>query len=150
MLKYGKDSIRSRLQQLREICRDLHCERDRYTWTSHPALEGTSCAESEVIWAEVLFLENANISFFSLPKWCRSGICVLKTDTLEKYTTVSKPIQSDSEGGKTNVIDGRKFGNLMKSEQTMNRLNSVVNEIIKYLLSMNDIFFSITIDFNVE
>lgn len=48
MLKYGKDSIRSRAQPLKEICRDLHCQRDRYTWTSHPALEGTSCAESKV------------------------------------------------------------------------------------------------------
>lgn len=48
MLKYGKDSIRSRAQPLKEICRDLHCQRDRYTWTSHPALEGTNCAESKV------------------------------------------------------------------------------------------------------
>lgn len=48
MLKYGKDSIRSRAQPLKEICRDLHCQRDRYTWTSHPALEGTSCSESKV------------------------------------------------------------------------------------------------------
>lgn len=48
MLKYGKDSIRSRVQPLKEICRDLHCQRDRFTWTSHPALEGTSCAETKV------------------------------------------------------------------------------------------------------
>lgn len=48
MLKYGKDSIRSRAQPLKEICRDLHCQRDRYTWTSHPALEGTSCSDSKV------------------------------------------------------------------------------------------------------
>lgn len=48
MLKYGKDSTRSQVQPLKEICRDLHCQRDRYTWTSHPALEGTNCAESKV------------------------------------------------------------------------------------------------------
>ncbi|KAL9699239.1 hypothetical protein quinque_002680 [Culex quinquefasciatus] len=43
MLKYGKDSIRSQSQNVADICRDLHCQRDRYTWTSHPALEGTAC-----------------------------------------------------------------------------------------------------------
>lgn len=43
MLKYGKDSIRSQTQNIADICRDLHCQRDRYTWTSHPALEGTAC-----------------------------------------------------------------------------------------------------------
>lgn len=53
MLKYGKDSIRSRAQPLKEICRDLHCQRDRYTWTSHPALEGTSCAESKVLFLKL-------------------------------------------------------------------------------------------------
>lgn len=48
MLKYGKDSVRSKVQPLKEICRDLHCQRDRYTWTSHPALEGTECGDSKV------------------------------------------------------------------------------------------------------
>lgn len=48
MLKYGKDSIRSRNQPLPDICRDLHCQRERYTWTSHPALEGTECGEMMV------------------------------------------------------------------------------------------------------
>lgn len=62
---------------------------------------------------------------YMLPKWCRSGICVLKSDTFEKYTTVSKPTQPESEGQNTNVIDDRKFGNLMKSEQSINRLNLV-------------------------
>lgn len=89
--------------------------------------------------------------FFFAKKWCRSGICVLKTDTFEKYTTISKLTQSESDGGNTNVIDDRKFGNLMKSEQRINRLNLVRDEIIKFLLSMNDIVsFLNTIDFNVE
>lgn len=48
MLKYGKDSNRARSQSLSDICRDLHCQRDRYTWTSHPALEGTSCGDNNV------------------------------------------------------------------------------------------------------
>lgn len=49
MLKYGKNSTRSRTQTMSDICRDLHCQRDRYTWTSHPALEGTICGENKVM-----------------------------------------------------------------------------------------------------
>lgn len=49
MLKYGKDSVRSRSQNIVDVCRDLHCQRDRYTWTSHPALEGTECGTLMVI-----------------------------------------------------------------------------------------------------
>ncbi|XP_024935771.1 A disintegrin and metalloproteinase with thrombospondin motifs 16 isoform X2 [Cephus cinctus] len=55
MLKYGFGSRHSTQQPLEDICRDIHCERERYTWTSHPALEGTYCGED---------------------KWCRSGRCV--------------------------------------------------------------------------
>ncbi|KAJ9585414.1 hypothetical protein L9F63_002797, partial [Diploptera punctata] len=55
MLKYGRGSIHATQQPLDDICRDLHCQRDRYTWTSHPALEGTFCGND---------------------KWCRSGRCV--------------------------------------------------------------------------
>ncbi|VVC96184.1 unnamed protein product [Leptidea sinapis] len=45
MLKYGRGSRHSAVQNLEDICRDLHCQRERYTWTSHPALEGTKCGE---------------------------------------------------------------------------------------------------------
>ncbi|KAJ0174316.1 hypothetical protein K1T71_010462 [Dendrolimus kikuchii] len=45
MLKYGKGSRHSAAQNLEDVCRDLHCQRERYTWTSHPALEGTKCGE---------------------------------------------------------------------------------------------------------
>ncbi|PSN53910.1 hypothetical protein C0J52_02463 [Blattella germanica] len=55
MLKYGRGSIHATQQPLDDVCRDLHCQRDRYTWTSHPALEGTFCGNN---------------------KWCRSGRCV--------------------------------------------------------------------------
>lgn len=48
MLKYGKDSRHATRQPLSEVCRDLHCRRERYTWTSHPALEGTKCGEHKV------------------------------------------------------------------------------------------------------
>lgn len=41
--------MRSQTQELSEICRDLHCQRDRYTWTSHPSLEGTRCGDDMVI-----------------------------------------------------------------------------------------------------
>ncbi|KAJ4448313.1 hypothetical protein ANN_10328 [Periplaneta americana] len=57
MLKYGRGSIHATQQPLDDVCRDLHCQRDRYTWTSHPALEGTSCGNT---------------------KWCRSGRCVAR------------------------------------------------------------------------
>ncbi|KAG7301272.1 hypothetical protein JYU34_014187 [Plutella xylostella] len=43
MLKYGRGSRHSSSQSLEDICRDLHCQRERHTWTSHPALEGTKC-----------------------------------------------------------------------------------------------------------
>ncbi|KAJ2948705.1 hypothetical protein O0L34_g7960 [Tuta absoluta] len=45
MLKYGRGSRHAAAQNLEDICRDLHCQRERYTWTSHPALEGTKCGE---------------------------------------------------------------------------------------------------------
>ncbi|XP_052873541.1 A disintegrin and metalloproteinase with thrombospondin motifs adt-1 [Anopheles cruzii] len=64
LLKYGKDSVRSKTQELTDICRDLHCQRDRYTWTSHPALEGTSCGKA---------------------MWCRSGVCTPKITSLSVH-----------------------------------------------------------------
>ncbi|XP_076268234.1 A disintegrin and metalloproteinase with thrombospondin motifs adt-1-like isoform X2 [Rhynchophorus ferrugineus] len=57
ILKYGRGSRHSSQQSLDDICRDLHCERERYTWTSHPALEGTQCGTD---------------------KWCKGGQCIKK------------------------------------------------------------------------
>ncbi|KRT81533.1 hypothetical protein AMK59_6092, partial [Oryctes borbonicus] len=57
ILKYGRGSRHSSQQPLDDVCRDLHCERERYTWTSHPALEGTSCGHN---------------------LWCRGGRCTSK------------------------------------------------------------------------
>lgn len=100
MLKYGKDSVRSRIQPLKEICRDLHCQRDRYTWTSHPALEGTACGEH---------------------KWCRSGICLLKTSLFEPLSSIQR--QSLKSSDKSSLIDDRKYGNLVKQEYNFNRVS---------------------------
>lgn len=57
MLKYGRDSVRSPTQAFNDICRDLHCQRSRYTWTSHPALEGTSCGSA--MWYMSLLLDSS-------------------------------------------------------------------------------------------
>lgn len=89
MLKYGKDSVRSSNQPLNDICRDLHCQRDRYTWTSHPALEGTDCGEN---------------------LWCKSGVCSLRKIFLESFS-ITRQIVSRSPD-KSNLIDDRKKGNL--------------------------------------
>jgi len=48
LLKYGRGSVHATSQDLSEVCRDLHCQRERYTWTSHPALEGTLCGANKV------------------------------------------------------------------------------------------------------
>ena len=48
MLKYGRGAVHSEAQPLEDACRDLHCRRDRYTWTSHPALDGTACGRNKV------------------------------------------------------------------------------------------------------
>ncbi|XP_038120942.1 A disintegrin and metalloproteinase with thrombospondin motifs adt-1, partial [Culex quinquefasciatus] len=101
MLKYGKDSIRSQSQNVADICRDLHCQRDRYTWTSHPALEGTACGTL---------------------MWCRSGVCVSKIPGLTiqssgKHITAFKTID------KKTFIQGLKFASL--KQDTARTLNSV-------------------------
>ncbi|XP_026469450.1 A disintegrin and metalloproteinase with thrombospondin motifs adt-2-like [Ctenocephalides felis] len=68
MLKYGAGSSHSLLQSSEEICRDLHCRREKYTWTSHPALEGTQCG-------------------FNM--WCRGGECVLRSPPISADDVMS-------------------------------------------------------------
>lgn len=90
MLKYGKDSVRSRSQPLPDICRDLHCQRDRYTWTSHPALEGTYCGEG---------------------MWCKSGVCKLKaTAYLETHVNFHRPSMKHFPEKSANFIETQKLG----------------------------------------
>lgn len=64
---------------------------------------------------------------FFISKWCRSGVCVLKTAAFEKYTAIAKPLVSETSE-KANLIDDRKFSNLMKSEHTINRPTLVIYE----------------------
>ncbi|CAO1420311.1 unnamed protein product [Diamesa serratosioi] len=90
MLKYGKDSVRSKNQNLAEICRDLHCQRDRYTWTSHPALEGTWCGEM---------------------MWCKSGICTSKSNSISEYYPNFKQIMGSL---KSSSGQDKKFSSLIQ------------------------------------
>ncbi|XP_055836780.1 A disintegrin and metalloproteinase with thrombospondin motifs 16 isoform X1 [Episyrphus balteatus] len=83
MLKYGRDSVRSPNQIISDICRDLHCQRDRYTWTSHPALEGTSCGEM---------------------MRCRSGVCSMKATFMESYSS-SRQINPAKSNEKMNLLE---------------------------------------------
>ncbi|EFA06592.2 A disintegrin and metalloproteinase with thrombospondin motifs adt-1 isoform X2 [Tribolium castaneum] len=70
MLKYGRGSRHSSQQPLDDVCRDLHCERERYTWTSHPALEGTMCSHN---------------------MWCKGGRCISRGYPVSAaYSTVSQ------------------------------------------------------------
>ncbi|KAL3286741.1 hypothetical protein HHI36_001234 [Cryptolaemus montrouzieri] len=73
MLKYGAGSKHSSQQPLDDVCRDLHCERERYTWTSHPALEGTLCGHN---------------------LWCRGGKCISKG--LSRPTALTQQAQKIS------------------------------------------------------
>ncbi|KAK4884284.1 hypothetical protein RN001_000555 [Aquatica leii] len=80
MLKYGRGSRHSSQQPLDDVCRDLHCERERYTWTSHPALEGTACGHN---------------------LWCRGGKCVIRglTASAAYIMSAGTPIRSDTVNG---------------------------------------------------
>ncbi|XP_012252823.3 A disintegrin and metalloproteinase with thrombospondin motifs adt-1-like [Athalia rosae] len=82
ILKYGFGSRHSDQQPLDDICRDMHCERDRYTWTSHPALEGTSCGNN---------------------RWCRGGRCIDKNG-------FSPHLGSTSGGSSTEKLSGGIWG----------------------------------------
>ncbi|CAH0552165.1 unnamed protein product [Brassicogethes aeneus] len=78
MLKYGRGSKHSSQQPLDDVCRDLHCERERYTWTSHPALEGTVCGKN---------------------MWCRGGRCVTKGLSLNAAYTAAQNSATQRDGG---------------------------------------------------
>ena len=47
-LKFGPKSKHSLVQNGGDICKDLHCTKDHYTWASHAALEGTTCGSKKV------------------------------------------------------------------------------------------------------
>ena len=79
MLKHGPGSTHAKSQLMQEICEDLHCRRDHYTWTSHPALEGTSCGSG---------------------LWCRKGKCSKKSPVKEKPNHSQKIPMSDKPSNK--------------------------------------------------
>ncbi|XP_011178053.1 uncharacterized protein LOC105209376 [Zeugodacus cucurbitae] len=93
MLKYGRPSMRAKNQKQSDICTDLHCQRDRHTWTSHPALEGTTCGSN---------------------MWCRSGTCVIRPAYTESYHT-PKLISTATKVGydKSNFLESSKMGHLL-------------------------------------
>ena len=47
-LQFGPESRHSSFQTGQDLCSDLHCIRDHYTWASHSALEGTYCGNGKV------------------------------------------------------------------------------------------------------
>lgn len=57
-LKYGIDSYHSPAQLIDEICKDVQCSREHYSWTSHPALEGTTCGNNKVRLHTGIYLQN--------------------------------------------------------------------------------------------
>lgn len=75
MLKYGQSSVRASTQSKSDICHDLHCQRERLTWTSHPALEGTECGDSMVDIKHLLVGVTTKSSLFLavVPWWLLRG-----------------------------------------------------------------------------
>lgn len=47
-LQFGPQSRHSSQQNGQDVCTDLHCIKDHYTWASHSALEGTHCGLGKV------------------------------------------------------------------------------------------------------
>ncbi|XP_047739971.1 uncharacterized protein LOC108672601 [Hyalella azteca] len=84
MLKHGPGSRHADTQPLQEICEDLHCRRDHYTWTSHPALEGTSCGPL---------------------KWCKHGRCLKQTTRSRDSQKISSV---DRRPSTNNFFDSRR------------------------------------------
>ncbi|KRF79996.1 uncharacterized protein Dvir_GJ22051, isoform E [Drosophila virilis] len=97
MLKFGHSSVHASSQSKSEICHDLHCQRERLTWTSHPALEGTECGDS---------------------MWCRGGYCVLRPtqetaiSSLKQLSGLSKP--SYEKHSAASFAESSKMGQLLQ------------------------------------
>ncbi|CAH2042042.1 unnamed protein product, partial [Iphiclides podalirius] len=75
MLKYGSGSRHSAVQNLEDICRDLHCQRERYTWTSHPALEGTRCGDDLHCRGGACVEREGSVQRGSWGRWSRWSEC---------------------------------------------------------------------------
>ncbi|XP_034477195.1 A disintegrin and metalloproteinase with thrombospondin motifs 16 [Drosophila innubila] len=95
MLKYGQSSVRANSQTKLEICHDLHCQRERYTWTSHPALEGTECGDS---------------------MWCRGGYCVIRPTqetALSSLKQLSGIVKPSYEKNSASFAESSKMGQFL-------------------------------------
>lgn len=83
-------------------------------------------------------------------------MCVLKTAVFEKYTMAVKQPVAESTLEKSNLIDARKFGDLVKSEHNLNRLSLVsstkkIEKIVLVSIKIpRTICFRIDKDINVE
>ena len=78
-LQFGPESRHSSFQSGQDLCSDLHCIRDHYTWASHSALEGTHCGIGKVISSSnsnflQIYSTSTNL-MITLFQWCRKGIC---------------------------------------------------------------------------
>lgn len=145
MLKYGKDSIKSTQQPLKEICRDLHCQRDRYTWTSHPALEGTNCGESKVRSITITYQTRISresvilISIAVVSKWrlCAPdddywNVTAIHATSAHRWTDTARQIEFDWRSkvwkfDETGVSrqPGEFYGWLLENSVPSNDLNSI-------------------------
>ena len=74
-LRYGPERFHSGQQEPADLCRDLHCKRKNYIWTSHPALEGTACGGG---------------------RWCRAGSCQSRTSLPVRQSGAGWSSWSDS------------------------------------------------------
>lgn len=80
LLKHGVGSHHAPSQELEDICQDLHCRRDHYTWTSHPALEGTTCGHRKVCKQQEFDLANTKGIFLFQGQHC---LCKVSEKCLE-------------------------------------------------------------------
>ncbi|XP_062131413.1 A disintegrin and metalloproteinase with thrombospondin motifs 16 isoform X1 [Drosophila sulfurigaster albostrigata] len=100
MLKYGQSSVRATSQSKLEICHDLHCQRERLTWTSHPALEGTECGDS---------------------MWCRGGYCVQRPTqetAMSSLKQLSGLVKPSYEKNSASFAESSKMGQFLHEYKT--------------------------------
>lgn len=68
-----------------------------------------------------MFISVCFLAFLFL-QWCRSGVCAIKTAIIEPYAIITRQSLIGKTPEKSNLIDDRKYGNLMKQEYNFNRV----------------------------
>ncbi|XP_068145520.1 A disintegrin and metalloproteinase with thrombospondin motifs 18 isoform X1 [Drosophila tropicalis] len=111
MLKYGKGSERATQQSRSQICLDLHCQIERFTKTSHPALEGTECGDN---------------------MWCRGGFCVFRRNPqhssgFNSLSQLSAASSAAVSGGKNSPSHDK--ASFMESSTSMSQLLHMRNDV---------------------